>query len=321
MKNKIILVHGEPRSINSEIIYKVWKKIKKNLRSKIYVIGDIKLLKSQFIKFGQSIDIVQVKSIDEKIKKNALKIININCNYLSPFSIKRKDASIYVRNSLDAAHKLSLSKDVMGLINCPVNKKFFNYKKIGVTEYLSLKCKVSNNSEVMLIHNKKMSVSPLTTHIDINQVAKKIDKNLIIMKVKTIDSWFKKYFKKKPKIGVLGLNPHNAELRENSEEKKIIIPVLRKLKKSGFKVYGPLVSDTIFINEYKKYNVLLGMYHDQILSPFKAIYKFDAINLTLGLKYLRASPDHGVAEDLIGKNKASEISLLNCIHFINKFGK
>ena len=63
------------------------------------------------------------------------------------------------------------------------------------------------------------------------------------------------------------------------------------------------------------------MYHDQILSPFKAIYKFDAINLTLGLKYLRASPDHGVAEDLIGKNKASEISLLNCIHFINKFGK
>lgn len=321
MKNKIILVHGEPRSINSEIIYKVWKKIKKNLRSKIYVIGDIKLLKSQFIKFGQSIDIVQVKSIDEKIKKNALKIININCNYLSPFSIKRKDASIYVRNSLDAAHKLSLSKDVMGLINCPVNKKSFNYKKIGVTEYLSLKCKVSNNSEVMLIHNKKMSVSPLTTHIDINQVAKKIDKNLIIMKVKTIDSWFKKYFKKKPKIGVLGLNPHNAELRENSEEKKIIIPVLRKLKKSGFKVYGPLVSDTIFINEYKKYNVLLGMYHDQILSPFKAIYKFDAINLTLGLKYLRASPDHGVAEDLIGKNKASEISLLNCIHFINKFGK
>ena len=84
----------------------------------------------------------------------------------------------------------------MGLINCPVNKKSFNNKKIGVTEYLSLKCKVSNNSEVMLIHNKMMSVSPLTTHIDINQVAKKIDKNLISMKVKTIDSWFKNILKK-----------------------------------------------------------------------------------------------------------------------------
>ena len=83
----------------------------------------------------------------------------------------------------------------------------------------------------------------------------------------------------------------------------------------------PLVSDTIFINDYKKFDVIVGMFHDQVLSPFKALFKFNAINITLGLKYLRVSPDHGVAKNLIGKNIADATSLLQCINFINKFGK
>jgi len=78
------------------------------------------------------------------------------------------------------------------------------------------------------------------------------------------------------------------------------------------------VADTIFINQYKKYDVIVGMFHDQVLTPFKTIYKFNAINITLGLKYLRVSPDHGVAKDLIKKNKANPTSLLNCIDFINR---
>ena len=116
----------------------------------------------------------------------------------------------------------------------------------------------------------------------------------------------------------MGLNPHNAELRVNSEERKIIAPAILKLKKLGFFVNGPMVADTIFINQYKKYDVIVGMFHDQVLTPFKTIYKFNAINITLGLKYLRVSPDHGVAKDLIKKNKANPTSLLNCIDFINR---
>ena len=127
-------------------------------------------------------------------------------------------------------------------------------------------------------------------------------------------------FKKNAKIGVLGLNPHNAELRKNSEEVDEIIPAIKNLKKLGYKVFGPLVSDTIFINNYRKYDVIVGMYHDQVLTPFKSIFKFKAINLTLGLEYLRVSPDHGVAKDIIKKNKANFQSLLECIKFINKFG-
>ena len=91
-------------------------------------------------------------------------------------------------------------------------------------------------------------------------------------------------------------------MRKNSEEIRIILPAVKKLKKNGLNVYGPLVADTVFINDYIKYDIILGMYHDQVLTPFKTIFKFDAINLTLGLKYLRLSPDHGVASNIIKKN-------------------
>ena len=87
------------------------------------------------------------------------------------------------------------------------------------------------------------------------------------------------------------------------------------------KIYGPFVADTIFIKNYLNYDVIVGMYHDQVLGPFKALFKFEAINVTLGLKYLRASPDHGVALDLIKKLKANPTSLLECIYFFNKFKK
>ncbi len=171
-----------------------------------------------------------------------------------------------------------------------------------------------------MIKNRNFSVCPLTTHVDLKDVSRSIVSKTIITKITTIQKSFIKIHKKKPRVGVLGLNPHNAELRPSSEEAKQIIPAIKILKKKGFKIVGPIVSDTAFINEYKDFDIIVGMYHDQVLSPFKSIFKYDAINLTLGLKYLRASPDHGIASDIIKKNKANPLSLINCIRFINKFG-
>ena len=179
---------------------------------------------------------------------------------------------------------------------------------------------IKDKSEVMMIKNRNFSVCPLTTHVDLKDVSRSIVSKTIITKITTIQKSFIKIHKKKPRVGVLGLNPHNAELRPSSEEAKQIIPAIKILKKKGFKIVGPIVSDTAFINEYKDFDIIVGMYHDQVLSPFKSIFKYDAINLTLGLKYLRASPDHGIASDIIKKNKANPLSLINCIRFINKFG-
>ena len=316
--SKIILISGDPNSINSEIIYKAWKKLSKSLRRRIYIISNFELLKKQFRNLKYSIKLNKIYNINEATKHNELNVISLKLKFKRPFSVPKKEASKFVINSLNYAHSLAIKDKKINIINCPINKNLLKKNKIGVTEYLAKKCKVKNSSEAMLIKNKNFAVSPITTHIDVNEISKKINSKIIFSKIFTIHSWYKDKFKTKPKIGVLGLNPHNAELRINSEERRIIIPSILKLKKSGVNVNGPLVADTVFIKEYKNYDLLVGMYHDQILSPFKALFKFDAINVTLGLKYLRVSPDHGTAANLIGKKKANPTSLIKCIDFLNK---
>ncbi len=317
---KIILISGDPNSINSEILFKSWKKISISLKKKIYLISNYKLILDQSKKLNFSLKIDKVKSINDKENQPSLKILDVNLNYKNPFNVSFKESSKFINKSLNLAHNLSIDKNVLGIINCPIDKKLLLKKNVGVTEVLSKKCNIRDNSEVMLIRNKKFAVSPITTHIDIKNVSKNLKSQIIINKIFTIHKFYKSFFKKKPKIGILGLNPHNAEMKSNSEEKKIIIPSIFKLKKRGINLTGPLVSDTLFIKDFKKYDVIVGMYHDQVLTPFKTIFKFDAINITLGLKYLRVSPDHGVAKKLIFKNKANPKSLIECINFINKFG-
>ena len=319
MNRKIVLVGGDPNSINSEIIYKCWKKLPNKIKKRIILISNYKLLKDQFKKLNYNIKLSNEQNLFKLTKSNELKILNIKLDYKDPFKVPLKSAKPFVLKSLDVAHKLALNKQIAGIINCPINKNLLGNKKIGVTEYLANKCLVKKNSEVMIIRNKELMISPITTHLDIRSISNKINKKLIITKINVINSWFKKTFKRQPVIAVLGLNPHNAELRKNSEEKKIIIPAIKNLKKSGFKLDGPLSSDTIFINNYKNYDLIVGMYHDQILGPFKALYKFDAINLTLGLKYIRVSPDHGVAVDRIKKKTSSAVSLIKCFDYIDKF--
>lgn len=323
MNSKIILLSGDPNSINSEIIYKSWNKINSNLKTKIYLISNFNLLKKQFKKLNLKIKIKEVKSIDETLKDtNILKIISLDLKKFSnPFKINKKIASKFVLDSLNLAHSLALRKNIKGIINCPINKNLLPREKIGVTEFLASKCKIKKSKEIMLIFNEKLSICPLTTHIDVKEIYKNINKKIVINKIKTLNSWYIKKFKKKPKIAILGLNPHNAELRKNSEERKIIIPSINHLKKVGINLKGPYSADTIFLNEYKKHDLIIGMFHDQILPSYKAVFKYNAINITVGLKYLRVSPDHGTAINLIGKNNANEESLLKCIKFVNKFGQ
>ncbi len=318
MKNKIIIVSGDPNSINSEIIFKSWKKLNRKLKKKIYLIGNYKLITNQFKKLKYKINVVKVKNLNENTLTNNLKIIDIPLIFNNSFKVSLNNSSKYVIQSLNLAHNLANNKKVKGIINCSINKQLIkSSRKKGVTEYLASKCNINDHSEVMMIHNKRLSVVPLTTHINIKDVSKAISSNLIIKKINTLNKDYKKLFKKKPRIGILGLNPHNAELERNSEESKKILPAITKLKKKGINIKGPLVTDTIFVNNYKRFNIIVGMYHDQVLGPFKTLFHFDAINLTLGLNYIRVSPDHGPALDLIGKNKSEYLSLLQCIKFIN----
>ncbi len=316
MSNKILIIGGDPNSINSEIIYKAWKKIDKKLKKRTYLICNYNLICRQYKKLGYKKNFVKINKIDDNILSTNLKVIDIPLNFKNPFKVSFNESSKYVLKSLNLAHKLAKNREVKAIVNCPIDKSLIKIsKKIGVTEFFASKCNVKDSSEIMLIYNKKLSVVPITTHLEIKNISKKITSSLIVKKLKILNKEFKKIFKIKPKIGILGLNPHNAELKKDSKEVKEIIPAILKLKKDKINVYGPLVSDTAFVDNYKKFNIIVGMYHDQVLAPFKTLFHFNAINITLGLNYLRVSPDHGPARDLIGKNKANHISLLQCIKF------
>ena len=219
---------------------------------------------------------------------------------------------------LDIATKLAKRKKILGFINCPISKEFlFKNKHQGITEYLAKKEKVKNDG-VMLIFNKKLSVSPLTKHIPLDNVSKSINELRIIKNIKIIYNFYKKYFLKKPKFALLSLNPHNYYSSKNLKVAKKINKALKILKKNKINITGPIPSDSSFIvSEKYKFNVIIGMYHDQVLTPFKALYNFRAINITLGLPYIRVSPDHGVGENIMGKKIANADSLIESIKFFN----
>ena len=320
MKKPIAIIAGEPNSISSEIIFKCWKLRKKFKLKPFIIIGSIQLLNLQKKKLKYNIPIKQINHNfkNKDLISNKLLVYNIKFNQKSAFEKISSKSNKYIFKSFESALKLIKEKKVLGIINCPVIKEFlFKKKHLGITEYLGKKSGIKGK-EVMLIYNKELSVSPLTTHIPLNLVNNKIKKMAIVNKVKTINSFYKKNFNKKPKIAILGLNPHNSYGQKKSQENKVIVPAIKKIKKIGIKVFGPIATDTSFIiNDKKKFDVIFGMYHDQVLTPFKALFKYNAINITLGLPFIRVSPDHGIAENIVGKNIANHNSLMNSIKFFN----
>jgi 4-hydroxythreonine-4-phosphate dehydrogenase len=309
MKNLIAITAGEPESINSEIIAKTWNKIR--FKNKLLIIGNYSLLKNQFNKLNFNLPLNLIRELKE-FKKFKLNILDVK---ISNSSISKKK---YILDCIDLAHEFSLKRKIRGFITAPINKNVLGKNFLGVTEYLAYKNKVENK-EIMLIYNKKLSVVPLTTHLEIKDIFKNITFSLIKNKILSLSENYKKTFKKNPRIALLGLNPHNSENKSDSVENRIVKPAIIYLKKKKINISGPYSSDTIFMKKNRKnFDVIVGMYHDQVLAPFKTLYEFDAINITLGLKYLRVSPDHGTASDLIGKNIATPQSLISAIKFLNE---
>ncbi len=314
----ILIVAGEPNSVFFEIFFKA---IKKKIKSPLVLIAsqELLMLQMQKLKFSKKIKILDIKKIKNySLNNKAINLIDVKYNQKKPFEKISKKSNTYINESFLIATKLIKKGFTNKFINGPISKKtFLKKKKLGITEYLSDKFLIKNNA--MLIYNKKLSVCPLTTHIPIKFVAKKISQKLIADKIKLINNFYIQKLKLKPNIAILGLNPHCETVSYFDEDKKIITPAINSLKRKNFKVFGPFSSDTIFLKQNRsKYNVILGMYHDQVLSPIKTLFEYDAINITLGLPFLRISPDHGPNEHMLGKNKSNPLSLIRAISFLDK---
>ena len=315
----ILIVAGEPNSIFLEIFFKSLKKIK--LNKPLILIASHKLVTMQMKKlnFNNKIRILDYKNIlNLKLDNKKINLINVNYNTSQAFEPISSKSNLYIENCFKIAFQLIKKYNFKRIITGPISKKYFLKKKhLGITEYISKKFNIKKNA--MLIYNKNLSVCPITTHMPLKFVSKKINEKLIFEKIKLINDFYINYFKLKPKIAVLGINPHCESIDKFNEDEKILIPSIKKLKKLNYKITGPLPADTTFIkNNLKNFDIIVGMYHDQVLTPMKTLFEYDAINITLGLPFLRVSPDHGPNEKMIGKNISNPLSLIKAISFLDK---
>ena len=319
-KDPIIIVAGEPNSVFLEIFF---KSINNNhYKSPLVIIASEELLRQQMKKLGFFFEIKTInKNYKEfsKLNNKKINLINIEYKFNNCFEIISSRSNNYIRESFEIALKIILKNKFSKFINGPISKRhFLKGKTLGITEYLANKTK-RNNKAIMLIFNKKLSVSPLTTHLALKNVDKNISKKKIYNHVKLISEFYKKNYKTIPRIAITGLNPHCESNFKNSEEDTTIIPAIKNLKNKNFKVRGPFPADTIFMKEQlKKFDIIIGMYHDQVLTPMKSLFGFDAINITLGLPFIRVSPDHGPNSSMIGKNLSDPKSLVEALKFLDK---
>ena len=319
----LLILLGEPYSVFIELFLKTYKKyiLKNKIKIPIILVGSYKLFEKQMKYFNYNFDInlINERSIDKVKNNKKINIIDVNHKFKKIFEKKSSYSNSYIKNTFRVSLKLLQKNKACGLINGPISKKHFLDKKYpGITEYIFFKSKVKvSKKPVMLIYNKNLSVSPVTTHIPLKDVSKNININNILHNVIAIHNFYKKNLNINPKIALLGLNPHCESKSKLNEEKKIIIPAIKKVSKKNINVSGPYSADTFFIKKnINNYNSVIGLYHDQVLTPFKTLYEFNASNITLGLPFLRMSVDHGPNETMLGKNKSNTESLENIFDFI-----
>ena len=314
MKNKpILIVAGEPESVFLELFF---KSLKFRYICPIVLICNKEILFKQIkdLNYKFSINNINFKEINSsKLVKNKINLINVKYQKLNDDNEKNK----YISKSFEIAFKLIKRKFSYKFINGPINKNIYLKKKyLGVTEFIAKNFSIKKYG--MLIYNKKLSVSPVTTHLPIKLISKNISKNLIIEKIKLINKFFITHVGIKPRIAVAGLNPHCETILNYNEDSQIVSKAVKVAKNLKINVSGPFSGDTLFIKaNRKKFDVILGMYHDQVLGPIKTLYEYDAINITIGLPFIRISPDHGPNKEMIGKNKSNPLSLIRALKFLD----
>ncbi len=232
--------------------------------------------------------------------------------------VSNENGGKYALLSLQAAVADLIDNKIDVLITAPINKSNIQsdeFKFPGHTEYLA--DTFAANDYLMFLVSDNLKVAVVSGHIPVKEVAATLTIDKIVKKIKLMDKSLRRDFAiRRPKIAVLGLNPHAGDAGLiGTEEKDIIIPAVKKTFDEGYFVYGPYSADGFFgSGTYKKFDAVLAMYHDQGLVPFKAISFTNGVNFTAGLPIVRTSPDHGTAYDIAGKGTADESSFREAIY-------
>jgi len=304
---------GDPSGIGPEVVQKAWISLKKSPSNVFFWIGDPSHLPNSRIPWKS----IEHPDESSKFFGNALPVLIHR--FTNPVKIgqHQPENAPDVISVIKKAVNLVQTNKARAVCTSPINKNVLNsgaeFLYPGHTELLANLDGIHN--PVMMLACSKLKVVPATTHIPLNAVANRLSIKGLIKTIKiTNTAMIEKFNIMKPVIAVSGLNPHAGENGQlGIEEKKIIIPAIRNLQET-MNIFGPLSADTMFHPAARaKYDVAITMYHDQALIPLKTIGFDEGVNLTLGLSFVRTSPDHGTAFDLAGQNAANATSTVNAI--------
>ena len=307
---RIGITLGDPSGISPEILVKSYKK----LPDVTYIIyGSEEPIKRAFEITGSEIPYRIIKSPEDAEKKGFYLIPVLDEKFIpgKPDSRSGKASALYLEKAVDHI----LAKKIDALVTLPISKKHImasGFKFAGHTDYLAYRSGVKRY--IMMLMCKKMKVALATTHIPVKEIPKKLQKINLKEMIKLLSTETEKKFRiKNPKIAVLGLNPHAGDGGNiGREEIEIIQPAVELLRKEGIDLTDPLSPDTAFLDP-SKYDVYFAMYHDQGLIPLKMLCFKKAVNITLGLPFIRTSPDHGTGFDIAGKGIADPSSFIEAV--------
>nr|WP_321456812.1 4-hydroxythreonine-4-phosphate dehydrogenase PdxA [uncultured Cohaesibacter sp.] len=319
---------GEPAGIGPELILKAWLSSEKEGINPFVVYGDPELLERRARLFGLTVPI-RICKPEEVFDAfpMTLPVIPLENKLSDNPGELEVDNAPGVIESIEKATNAVLTDQAKAIVTLPIQKHnlyAYGFKHPGHTEFLGALAEQHTGQKiqpVMMLAGPELRTIPVTGHIAINQVAKVLTAELLESIARTaIHDLQERFGIEKPKIAIAGLNPHAGESGAmGKEDAKIIAPVIKKLQDEGYKVTGPHPADTMFNkNARKKYDVALAMYHDQALIPVKTIAFDETVNVTLGLPFMRTSPDHGTALDIATKGIANPSSLIAALKLANE---
>ena len=308
---------GDLNGIGSEVILKTFEDTRMLELCTPVIFANVKIV--SFLKKELKLD-VAIHGIDklEQLVVGKINVLNVWREGVNLEFGKNDDVvGSYAIKSFVAATKALKEGLVDVLVTAPINKyniQSEEFKFPGHTDYLD---KELEGDALMLMVHDDLRVGLLTDHVPVNEVAKHLNEKLISSKIKTIIQTLKQDFEiEKPKVAVLGLNPHSGDNGViGQEEEKIIKPALKKLFEAGNMVFGPFPADGFFgSGQYEKYDAVIATYHDQGLIPFKTLSFGNGVNYTAGLNKVRTSPDHGTAYEIAGKGVANHESFKEAVY-------
>ena len=308
---------GDLNGIGSEVILKTFEDTRMLELCTPVIFANAKIV--SFLRKELNIDIA-IHGIDkiEQLVVGKINVLNVWREGVNLELGKNDDVvGSYAIKSFVAATKALKEGFVDVLVTAPINKyniQSEEFKFPGHTDYLD---KELEGDALMLMVHDDLRVGLLTDHVPVNEVAKHLNEKLISSKIKTIIQTLKQDFEiEKPKVAVLGLNPHSGDNGViGQEEEKIIKPALKKLFEAGNMVFGPFSADGFFGSaQYEKYDAVIATYHDQGLIPFKTLSFGNGVNYTAGLNKIRTSPDHGTAYEIAGKGVANHESFKEAVY-------